>query len=59
MMYHQITSEERYTLAVLRQQGLPPAAIARVLGRHHSTILREVHRNRTHHDGGYRPQLAD
>jgi IS30 family transposase len=59
MMYRQITSAERYTLAVLRQQGLTPAAIAQVLGRHRSTILREVHRNRTHHDGGYRPQLAD
>lgn len=59
MKYHQITFAERYTLGLLRQRGLSAAAIARVLGRHRSTIGREVRRNRTHHDGGYRPQLAD
>jgi IS30 family transposase len=59
MSYHQITSEERYTLAVLRQHGESPAAIARVLGRHRSTITREVARNRTHHDAGYRAQVAE
>lgn len=59
MTYHQITSEERYTLGVLRQQGLRPAAIARALGRHRSTISREVRRNRAHSDQTYRPQLAD
>lgn len=58
-MYRQITVAERYTLGLLRQLGYPAAAIARVLGRHRSTIGREVHRNRTHHDGTYRPQLAD
>jgi IS30 family transposase len=59
MTYHQITYAERYTLAVLRQGGLCPAAIARALGRHRSTIGREVRRNRTHCDGGYRAPLAD
>ncbi len=59
MTYHQITFAERYTLGLLRRQGLSPAAIARVLGRHRSTILREVRRNRKASDGGYRPQLAD
>lgn len=59
MSYHQITAAERYTLGLLRRQGLTAAAIARLLGRHRSTIGREVRRNRTHHDGGYRPQLAD
>ena len=39
-MYRQITFAERYTLGLLRQQGLVPAAIARVLGRHRSTIGR-------------------
>jgi IS30 family transposase len=33
-MYRQITTEERYTLAALRTQGLSQAAIARQLGRH-------------------------
>jgi IS30 family transposase len=54
-----MTFAERYTLGLLRRQGLAPAAIARVLGRHRSTILREVRRNRKASDGGYRPQLAD
>lgn len=59
MSYRQITYAERYTLGLLRQRGLSAAAIARVLGRHRSTVIREVQRNRTHHDGSYRPQLAD
>jgi len=59
MLYRQITFEERYTVGLLRQQGLAPAAIARTLGRHRSTIGREVRRNRAHSDGTYRPQLAD
>jgi IS30 family transposase len=58
-MYRQITVDERYTLGILRQLGYPTAAIARALGRHRSTVGREVRRNATHHDGGYRPQLAD
>jgi len=57
--YHQITSEERYSLGLLRQRGLRPAAIARLLGRHRSSITREVRRNATHYDGTYRPQLAN
>jgi transposase, IS30 family len=59
MMYHQITFAERYTLGVLRRDGLSPAAIARTLGRHRSTILREVQRNQARSDGTYRPQLAE
>ena len=58
-MYRQITVEERYLLAVLRQLGYPAAAIARVLGRHRSTIGREVRRNRAHSDARYRAELAD
>jgi len=54
-----ITFAERYTLGVLRRGGLSPAAIARVLGRHRSTIGREVRRNGTPRDGCYRPQLAE
>lgn len=59
MLYRQITYAERYTLGLLRQRGLSAAAIARVLGRHRSTVGREVRRNGANSDGTYRPQLAD
>lgn len=60
MPYTQITFAERYTLGLLRRRGESMAAIARALGRHRSTIGREVRRNISHHDGRtYRPPLAD
>lgn len=58
MRYQQITAAERYTLTLLRRQGLCAAAIARILGRHRSTIGREVRRNTTCHDGWYRAAKA-
>ena len=60
MHYHQITSEERYTLATLRRQvpTLSIAAMARLMGRHRSTITRELRRNSTPYDGAYRPSRA-
>lgn len=58
-MYRQITADERYTLGTLHQLGYAVAVIAQVLGRHRSTIFRELRRNATRHDGSYRPQLAD
>ena len=56
-MYSQITADERYTLGLLRRLGLRPADMARALGRHRSTIVRELARN-TRPDGGYRPAFA-
>jgi len=56
-MYSQITADERYTLGVLRRLGFRPAEIARVLGRHRSTIGRELRRN-ARPDGAYRPAFA-
>jgi len=58
MKYHQITHEERYRISALRQSGLWPAEIARRLGRHRSTISRELARNRSRGDGRYRPSKA-
>lgn len=60
MHYHQITPAERYTLATLRKQVPTPssAAIARIMGRHRSTISREIRRNSTPYDGRYRCSRA-
>ncbi len=58
MAYHQITSEERYMLSALRRQGLNQSQTARALGRHRSSISRELRRNRSAWDGGYRPFVA-
>lgn len=57
MRYNQITSEERYTLAALRKQGATVGQIAEALGRHRSTIYRELERNSCA-DGAYRRQKA-
>ena len=59
MRYQQITFAERYTLGALRRRGCSTAAIACLLGRHRSTIGRDVQRNGTPRDGCYQPQLAD
>jgi IS30 family transposase len=45
-------------LAALRRQGLNPAEITRQLGRHRSTVCREVSRNSTRADGRYRAFTA-
>lgn len=59
MSYRQITLEERYILSVLRKQGLRIPEIARQMGRHRSTIWREVSRNCARRDGTYRPCKAE
>jgi transposase, IS30 family len=45
-------------LAALRRQGLNQSEIARSLGRHRSTVSREVRRNSTRSDGRYRASTA-
>lgn len=57
MTYSQITLEERYHLYALRGAGVSRTGIARALGRHRSTIYRELRRNRCS-DGPYRPYQA-
>ena len=58
MTYHQLTSGERYMLSALRKQGCAPAQIARQLGRHRSTIGRELRRNVSRWGEWYRPAVA-
>jgi len=58
MSYRQLAPEERYMLAALRRQGLNQSEIARALGRHRSTVCREVRRNSTRADGHYRAFTA-
>ena len=58
MTYHQITSGERYRLSALRVQGYNNPQIARALGRHRSTIWREVRRNAHPTDGRYKVEKA-
>ena len=45
-------------ISALRKQGIHSAEIARNLGRHRSTICREVQRNSARWDGHYRPSIA-
>jgi len=58
MTYRQITSEERYTISTLRQEGFNQSEIARALGRHRSSISREIRRNLSQFDRCYRPFVA-
>ena len=58
MTYRQLTPEERYMLAALRRQGLNQSEIARCMGRHRSTVCREVRRNGARADGRYRAFTA-
>lgn len=59
MTYHQLTLEDRIVISTLRKEGLCPAQIAKRMGRHRSTISREVSRNRKPADHGYRPIKAN
>ena len=52
--YHQLSTEERYEIAAMRRQSLRVMEMAQHLGRHRSTLYREVKRNRSAHDGCYR-----
>ncbi len=56
MRYAQLTQEERYQISVLMKAGHKQTEIAMILGRHKSTISREIRRNKGLR--GYRAQQA-
>ncbi len=58
MNYQHLNAEERGVLAALRTLGLNMAKIAWQMGRHRSTIWRELRRNSSPYDGGYRSKRA-
>jgi transposase, IS30 family len=53
MSRHQLTHINRIELAILLRQGLSGRQIAQALGVHHSTIYRELARNRATNPSGY------
>lgn len=57
--YTQITLSDRYTIYHERKQGKSCAAIARNLGKHRSSIYRELHRNKCPSHGYYVVDKAD
>lgn len=59
MNYHQLSRAERYIIAYCSKRGCSKIAIADMLGRHPSTIYREMKRNKARHDGWYRAWIAD
>lgn len=58
MGYNQLTEGERYAIAALHASGDSKRAIAKVVGRHVSTISREYKRNSSAYDGKYRAAKA-
>lgn len=58
MKYQQVTENQRYIISHLRVEGRTVAQIAKAIGRHRSTVDREIRRNRSS-DGRYQPNIAD
>jgi IS30 family transposase len=55
----QITLEQRYEIAALRNIGKTLDDIGNILGFHKSTISKELRRNRDGRSGVYKPKLAE
>ena len=55
--YTQLTREERYQIYALKTAGHNQAKIAQIIGRHKSTVSRELSRNCGLR--GYRPRQAN
>jgi len=55
----QLTLEQRYEIAALRKAGSSITKIANQIGKHKSTISREIKRNADGRSGAYRAELAE
>lgn len=58
MSNHQLTKYQRNELAALRRAGLSMRATAGIIGVHHSTVSRELHRHSTNNLSGYDARQA-
>lgn len=58
MKYEQLRAEERVIIATLRSHWFSVREIAEWVGRHRTTIWRELRRNAATHDGKYRSARA-
>jgi len=58
MPYSHLTYEERFSIAALLKSGVSAAEVSKVLGRHRSTIYREIKRNCSPVRGWYHPGKA-
>ena len=54
-----ITESQRYTIEVLLKKGLSKTEIAKTIGKHKSSISREIKRNSDTRNGAYRSSLAN
>ena len=54
--YTQLTLPQRYEISALRKAGQGPTQIARIVGKHRTTISRELKRNKS--SNGYFAQAA-
>ena len=54
----QLTKAQRYTISVMRKQNFPMGEIAAAIGKHKSTISRELRRNCDGRSGQYDADLA-
>jgi len=57
MSYRQLTMKERYQIEALKREGLSQRGMAKNIGVHHSTISRELSRNK-HDNGDYHAHSA-
>jgi IS30 family transposase len=58
LSYQHLSQEERYLIAALSRSRHSLTDIAKELGRHKSTVSRELSRNRCTSDNGYRAEVA-